>query len=106
MPTFGGQRGGFLPLLPLAAGAIGLLGKQIGLGKGGRLRGAAAASKEQKLYWLAKARAAKQRKNQRGGAIPFAAAIPLLATLGKTVGLGALAGSAGLGAKELIKAIA
>lgn len=113
------QEGGIFPLMaPGISMALPLL-KQIGLGKGQRGRsysltspgiGPAISSypgfKGVSSYPFFP-RKRRRKRVQKGGILPLAAAaLPALALVGKTVGLGALAGLSGFGATEAVKAMA
>ena len=45
-----------------------------------------------------------RKRGQKGGILPLAALIPALIAGGKAVGLGALSGAAGFGAKKALEA--
>ena len=49
-----------------------------------------------------KKRPVKKNRNQKGGVLPLAAALPALGLIGKTAGLGALGGASGFGVKKLL----
>lgn len=62
-----------------------------------------------KYFWQRTREAVKHKqrlKNKKGGIFPaVAAAVPVAALIAKTIGLGALAGGAGFGAKKALEAI-